>query len=240
MIKYFTLLLFICLPSFADDIMILTEPAYPYTYKENGQFMGIFTDIAIESLKSAKLSYSIEELPWARTKKMLKSSADILVPFMTRTESRENEYHWIGPVAERSIYAYKLKKNKNIKIENISDLKKYTIGVVRNSALHDQLKKLNLSKNLYLTSNDDNNINKIMKNRIDIFISLESRIKIAMKKIHLDYNLLQKLIKVPPNYFYYIAISRMTEKDKVKIIRKEFNRIKKSQKYKKIFDKYLK
>ncbi len=82
------------------SLLWITEEYEPYNFTRNGAVSGIFVDTL--KLMWAELGIDerpIQVLPWARGYQMLESRPGTVLFATARTESRENLFAWVGPVA---------------------------------------------------------------------------------------------------------------------------------------------
>lgn len=59
---------------------------------------------------------------------------------MMRTAERESKYLWIGLLAKRNYYFYRLESRKDIVIRSLEDARQYRIGVLRGDVRADYLR----------------------------------------------------------------------------------------------------
>ena len=91
-------------------------------------------------MQDAGLSYAVEPQPFARALKTLDSSPNAVLFPMLRTAERESKYVWIGLLAKRHYYFYRLESRKDIVIRSLEDAKQYRIGVLRGDVRADYLR----------------------------------------------------------------------------------------------------
>ena len=83
-------------------------------------------------LKEMNSSQTIKDVrlrSWAKSYKVAQKVKNAMVFSTTRTESRENLFKWVGPVATATVGLIAL-KSKKIIINKVSDFNKYKIGAV--------------------------------------------------------------------------------------------------------------
>ncbi len=115
-----------------DDFKIMTEQYPPHNFQVDGELKGISADILALMLNKlgSKLSREdIKVLPWARGYHETLNHPNTCLFSTTRTEDRENLFKWVGPISPTKV-ALIAKKNRDIQIDSIDDLSKYTIGVI--------------------------------------------------------------------------------------------------------------
>lgn len=156
-----------------DKIEIMTEEFPPYNMEKDGKLSGFAIDILELMLKESGSKQTRKDfaiLPWARSYHMVQNKPNTMLFSMYRTKKREKLFKWVGPI-DSSIRGLIAKKERNIKIDSLEDLKKYKIGTVKDDATDIQLRAMNV-KNLDTISGTDSigvSIKKLDLDRIDLF-----------------------------------------------------------------------
>jgi polar amino acid transport system substrate-binding protein len=91
-------------------------------------------------MQDAGLSYTIEPQPFARALKTLEMNRNAVLFPMLRTAERESRYQWVGLMAKRNYYLYRLDSRKDIVIQSLEDARPYRIGVLRGDVRTDYLR----------------------------------------------------------------------------------------------------
>lgn len=154
-----------------DEILVVTENWRPYNYIENGNIKGVSTEIVLQVLEKAKISYTIKVYPWARTYSLARSKKNILIYTLIRMPEREKLFAWIGQIGKEEVSSlYKLKTNTKLKLKNLHAAKKYLIGTNLNSMDHLFLKSKGFirDKNLFIAGEIPVFIKLLFNNRIDL------------------------------------------------------------------------
>jgi len=83
----------------AAHLKLLTEDYPPFNMADSGgRVIGLSTDIVRQLLQRAGISYDVELLPWVRAFNRAVLEPNTCVYSTTRTEQREHQFKWIGPV----------------------------------------------------------------------------------------------------------------------------------------------
>ncbi len=225
--------------SVLNALNLMSENYPPYNYSDkNEQPTGISIDIVREIIKKTGDKDNITILPWARSYHNIQIKKNQVLFVMTRTEQRENLFKWVGPIAS---YNWVIFSNKNFKgtINSLNDLKnnKYTIGTYKDDACELFLKEQKF-KNFSSVSDDDLNVKKLARNRIDFWITGEYQGLIRAKKFGQSNNI-KKILNVK-NMELYIAFSKDIDDSIINRWQKELDILKANGKYQKIIDNYLK
>ncbi|MCX4025303.1 transporter substrate-binding domain-containing protein [Endozoicomonas sp. SM1973] len=226
---------------FADSIDIVVENYPPYAYKENGNITGLSTDITRYLLEDSGIkAKSWAFAPWKRAFLLASQKPGTLLYTVVRKPNREKLFHWIGPISDRNIYIYKLKRRKDIKASSLEEIKTkgYSIGTVIGTAATEQLKNANLK--ITETVNYEQNVRMLLLGRTDLIVFLEYSLAYLAKKADSQYSDFEKLFLLDGSKKYYIVIQKDTDSDIVKRLQQSFIKTKHSGKLAEIQKRYLK
>jgi polar amino acid transport system substrate-binding protein len=227
---------------FAQEIRVVTEVWEPYNFEKNGRVRGISTEIVESSLKRAGIRISggkIEIYPWIRSYQAALNSENVLIYTILRTQERENLFKWVGPIipSER-FYFYKIRTRKDISVGSLDQAKKYQIGALRGSVHEDFLKKNKFPEGVIQTVGEqDLNLIKLLKGRIDFIIDTDSSLKIRTRQMNLPFSEFEKSLFLFEND-YYMAFSKNTPSNTVQKIRTAFSQLKNEGQIYKIIEQY--
>lgn len=238
---FFTLIFFSFFLSGAFALSIVTEDYPPFNYKDaKGKITGMATDVVLESLKEAGMKSEIKILPWARAYKMAQEKKDVLIYSIGRNKKRENLFKWVGKIAPYKVYFFKLKKRKDIKVSKLADAKKYKIGGLIDDARVQFFMGKGFDKaKIQLVANDDMNVRKLVKGRIDLIAEDDATLLYRLKKLKVDINLFEKMMLIKEvSDDSYMAFSKKTDDLLVERLRKGLGKIKKNGVFQKIMDRY--
>ena len=186
----------------SDHIEVVTEDWPPFNYLlADGQVGGRNTAVVRHVLEKAKLKYSINLYPWARSYEMAKNHKNTLVYSILRTPERENLFKWICPIgANVNLYMYVLAKRTNLPINTIEDAKQYLVGVTRGDYPHIRLTELGFNeKNLLVSPSDDVNVKMLINSRIDFVVEAEDTMETILKSIGKDKSVVRRLFTINLN-----------------------------------------
>jgi len=230
---------FYCLS--AQELRILTEELPPYSFSdENGRAAGFVTEVVREMVGRTDLTIAggeIKVLPWARAYQMVRQEENVLLFTVTRTPERDELFKWIGPVAERTIWLWKMKERKDIVITSLRDAGKYRVGDVRGYSTAEYL--TNLGFVLDYCNSDEHNFKKLIYGRIDILPALELSAAYHMKQNGRDSDQLEKLIVLDDRYDYYLVLNKETSDTIVSRLHAALDGMKRDGTYESIRTGYL-
>lgn len=228
--------------AFGEPIQIVTEDYPPYNYEVNGELTGFSTEVVKLIVQKLGMQAQPKLLPWARAYLIALKNKNTLLYTTTRNQERENLFKWVGPLAPRTLFLFKLKTRDDIKINSLEDAKKHRIGVVIKGAFSQNLisKGFVVGKNINQVSNEEQNIKMLFLGRIDLIGNVELYMAYELKSLGLDFTQLEKVYEFPDNSSYYMAFNKKTPDTIVNSFQKALDELKQDGTYQKIAEKYLK
>ena len=221
----FSVLVFFSVLAKAQTIQLKTEHYPPYNIdlspaeiSSKKIISGSSTDIVREIMKRSGYKHNMELLPWKRAYRQAQEEVFTGVFSTTRTESRENLFKWVGPIAENN-YVIMTSEKSNIVINSLNDLKRYTVGVYGGSAAAAILEKENIP--VEIVPRDHLNALKLERERIDLWFT--GRLQGLYLAKNNGVKGLKEIYKTPSRYMY-IAFNLETSDiviEKLNIILKE-------------------
>lgn len=219
--------------NFAKDVRILSVDEPPANYlNENNKPEGYAVDIINALKKQVGSNSEIEFTPEARAINLVRTQANILLFSISRTDFRESDYRWIGPIFTKKWEVYALKKS-NLIINNFDDLKTLPIiGLVRGDVREEWLINKKLT-NLHSVTHHQQNIQRLLIGRVSAIVYEKSGMSQLFKALQLDETEVESIftIKEAP---VYIAISKKTSLKTFNIWQRAFNKIKQNGQLKQI------
>lgn len=156
----------------------------PYEFEKHGQIKGISVDIVDEAFRRMGYKVTKRILPFSRAIEMLKSGEVDMIEDVKNTAERQE----IGIFSKQPIIntytSLFVKSDSNITFSgNILDLKPYKIGTIRDYSYSKEFDDAVKNKVIQTeeVDNKEQNINKILDNRIDIYIENRLVLLTALK-----------------------------------------------------------
>jgi polar amino acid transport system substrate-binding protein len=151
----------------AAGLRLLTESYPPFNMmQDNNQIGGLSTEIVRELFRRAGESYTIEIMPWIRAFNTAVLENNTCVYSTTRTDNREHQFKWVGPLLSNPWVLYAGPASPKIGL-NIESVRRYKIGGYNGDAVAQSL--IARGFNVELTPSDDLNPRKLMAGRIDFW-----------------------------------------------------------------------
>ena len=157
----------------AQQFRILTEEFPPYNYtSDQDKLLGISSEIVREILKRVDHPDNIEVLPWADGYRIAQEESNIILFSTTRSSRREKLFKWVGPLVPNNLVFF-AKKDSNISLKTLEDAKSIgSIGVYKDDFGELVLKEKGFT-NLDSVLKNSQNVPKLLKGEIDLWIANE-------------------------------------------------------------------
>lgn len=226
------LLLSFTVHSNEEPLNVVTEDWPPFILKGQ-EVSGIVTQNIREILAYTDIKYSIDVYPWARSFHLATSNANVLIYSIYKTQQRESKFHWFCPVYKSTpIHAYKLASNK-INIDSLEALKTSVVGIMRGDNSHSYFLQKGFQEgvNIDLSSNEETNLKKLIKGRVDVVIQSQESLNYRLASLGASgMNLISGLeISKGESAEHCMALSLNTEDETINKIRKGFKEWQKYQ-----------
>jgi ABC-type amino acid transport substrate-binding protein len=226
-----------------DDLILITEDYPPFNFIKDDYLQGIsvdLLDLMLKNLESKLSRDDIKLLPWARGYNMLLKNRNTCLFATVRSEMRENKFKWVGPVAKSSV-SLLAKKESQITIGSIDDIKKYRVGVVISDIGEQLLVEAGIDlKDLRRLSGNDviiRSIKQLGSNRIDIISYEEIAFMWTLKEMDLNRDDYEVVYNLSKNDLYY-AFNLDTPDIIINELQNALNNLKKDGTYLEIIQKY--
>jgi len=218
---------------------IMTEDFPPFSYQDSeGNLKGAAVEITQMLLKRMKHPDNIQILPWARAYRDIRDKRNSQMLFaMARTPEREPLFKWIGPILTDTVYFYQHHKNPQ-RFQRLEELKALpAIAVTRDFPEHRLLLQKDFD-NLVLTTNPEQNIALLMRQRVAVTVAGAAIINSLLR--HSGYSPDQvKRIELPLfSTDLYIAVSKQTPDPVIQQWQIQFDELKKTPLYQTVLQRY--
>lgn len=217
-----------------NKITVVTEQWPPYNYlSSSGEIIGSATEIVEQTLQQANIPYTLNMYPWARAYKTALEQPNVLIYSILRSPERERLFHWICPLNTIQYYFFKLSNREDIDINSLNDVKKYTLGLIRDSYMHNHLIKQGFIEGEHFQISGDNqaNINLLVAGRVDVIIDTHENISLRLKGLSVPKKTLKASYPIGrdiiPTPWTCMAISLKTPPPLVDAIRESHHQLNK-------------
>jgi len=220
---------------------ILTENFPPFTYIENGKLTGISTEIVHEILNRLDMkNIPIKVMPWDEAYEIALKKNDTIIFSVTKIKARENLFKWVGPIATNYWYLFSKKspdpEKKPISLKNLSESKKYSIGVQDKGAIYLYLKDKGFT-NLVKTVSNKGSAENLLNGKIQLWGESELPAQSLLKQMNKKPDILQRAFRLRKHNLY-IGFNIKSSDSLVEKFQSTLDQMKNDGTYDKIVNKY--
>jgi polar amino acid transport system substrate-binding protein len=185
-----------------------TEPLPPLDYERDGQPRGFSVELLQALARRAGLGVDIAVLPWPRAVILAAQDTRSVLFTLTRTEEREHQYKWVGPIARRRIVLYRLADRQDVTVNALDDLHHLRVGVARESATARQLAQQGFAASLEVAANDDATMRMLIAHHVDAIAMLDFAAAWHSSRQGSDFAALHPLITLDDSHEYYFGLHK--------------------------------
>ncbi len=154
----------------AQALTLVTEnyPPNNFSTDDGKTITGQATDVLREAIARAGMSATIALHPWRNAYKIAQETPDTCVYTTVRTEEREKQFKWVGPLVSAHWTLYAL-ADSPIKANSLNELKRYVIGGYQRDAKSIHMQSLGFTVDDANT--EQQSLKKLMSGRVDLWVS---------------------------------------------------------------------
>lgn len=222
----------------AEDLVISTWDHPPYISRTDSSSSYIL-EVIKSAGKEVDLNFTFEFNPWKRGVRLLDSKKVWgTIPYV-KTDARIKKYYFSSPLFTSKVKFFYFGKKRSIKFTKFEGLRPYRIGAVAGYYYENWFKKAGL--NVQYTTKDDQNLEKLVKDRIDFTPMNELKAWYRINKLYSDKA--DQFHSLEPGFYtteprLMVLKNGDTSKHLLERFNEGMNIIKKNGKYQKILDKY--
>ncbi len=224
------------------DLQIVTEDLPPYNYKDGSEVKGVATEVVQALLDELGLQTDIRVIPWVRAYLMALKQPNVLIFSIVRTPEREALFHWVGKVSTAQSYLFKLATRQDIQLTSLDDARPYRIATWREDVREQYFVSQGFVRGKQLDSSGSpkQNIQKLMKRRIDLVAASDLSFYYLLRQLNYDSRQFAKAFKLEAvSLPFYIALSKKTDPALVETFKNALNSLKKKGIFQAIQQKHL-
>lgn len=225
----------------AGNLHAVTEKLPPLNYSDQTQAQGYSVELVKLMLAHAGLSSQIQVLPWARAYQTALHQPDTLIFSMTRLAEREHDFIWIGPLAPRLIYLYRLKQREDIVLNQTADIHRYRIGLIRESASTKEFLRTSeiTRERIDFAPDIESNLRKLLLGRVDLIVAQDLSVNFYLRQMGLKTDSLVPVKLLDDQHTYYLAMNKHSSAQLVSKIRNAYAEIKNQGHFERLKLQYL-
>lgn len=223
--------------STAQPLRVLTEELPPLNFTENGQLTGLSVEVVREIMQRTGGQDEILSLPWARGYRAALEEPNVVLFSTTRTEERETQFKWVGPLAPFSYVFYK-KSGSPITLKTLDDARQVgNIATYRDDAREQFLKEQNFT-NLDSSPKLVSCARKLLEGRVDLWLDSNLTAHQVVEQSGADPQQIEPVLAVKTNYLY-IAFSKQTDDAVIERWQNALTAMRQDGTFQRIFEKWL-
>ncbi len=243
-------LCFLSMISFAQKptLTVLSQSNFPpFSFEEKGVMTGIDIDVIHELGNRMNFEIIMKYVPWKRLLKTLENGRTDagFALFYTEERAKFALYATLEPIHYSSFFLF-VKKGSEFKFSRIQDLYNKKIGLQSSFSISDEFDIAVKEKkfNIHNAYSNENNINLLLKGRVDAIIGHEIVTYYNAAKLDVLEKISLLPIPVAKKRPAYLVLSKSSNKIKNKAelldtINKIMSEIKQDGTYQKIVHKYI-
>ncbi len=167
--------------SFAEEkpLNLVTFIEKPLIDQKNGEPAGVVVSVIKELFRQANITYTLRLMPPKRAILMTAETDNYCVFPIERSQEREVKYQWVSPIliSRHGLYSH---PNKPIALKTLEDARPYTLGSYLGSGMGEYLESFGF--NVEYAGRNELNARKLLKNRIDLWVSDTESAKFLIKQ----------------------------------------------------------
>ncbi|MGE4192579.1 MAG: substrate-binding periplasmic protein [Pseudodesulfovibrio sp.] len=169
------LALFPARPALGDHVRFYADGLPPYAVlHDDGPPTGFAVELMglmMHSIGEHFAPSDIKVLPWARAVHEVEIVPSSALIVLAQLPERLGRFKWVGPLDVIHIGAY-ARRRSGVKVERLEDLKRYSLGMVRNtSPIHIVVKALpGIEKNMVMLSGIPAQLRMLREGRVDVIV----------------------------------------------------------------------
>ena len=156
--------------SFAVDkpLTLVTFIEKPLIVQKNGVPSGVVVSVIKELFRQADVTYTLRLMPLKRAILMTSDTDNYCIFPIERSQEREAKYQWISPVliSRHGLYSH---PDRPIELKTLEDARAYKLGSYLGSGVGEYLESFGF--NVEYAGRNELNARKLLKNRIDLWVS---------------------------------------------------------------------
>ena len=218
------------------DLRVLTEISGRSAMLQDDQLSGWGVEIVREIMRRTGSQGGIEPLPWGRAYETALHTPNVALFSTTRTEERDDLFHWIGPLF-RLEWNFVAAKRSHLQIRSLDDARRVrAIGTYINDARDRFLVDQGFT-NLDRTASNVTNYRKLDYGRLDLIVSTNVGVLDIAREAGVDPDNLEVVYTIK-EMDMYLAISKGSDPNTVAAWQSAFEAMRRDGTFAAILRKY--
>ncbi len=228
--------------SLAEEFIIGTDPWPPFTIMQEGHFSGIDIDIIKELEKRLpNVTFKFKEIPWSRALHYMELGKIDAITSLAKRAAREKYILYTSPPYYSNCSSrFYLKQGNGLSIQQYTDLYRFKVGHVVNSAYFPRF-DTDDKLNKYSVTHESQLLKMLENDRLDVMVGTNCQVDYHIKLSGLSGTLEQAEYKPGNNVDLYLGLSKRSAITKLEPqLNRIFQELKDEGVIQRIADKYLK
>ena len=205
------------------SITVVTEVLEPYQMQSlGGHLSGFSIDVVNALFEQLEETVDIDVMSWARAYQIALTQPNVMIFSIAQTPERLAKFKWIGNLIEEKLYFWALKSRFSESVNDIEQLKQYSIAASRRSNVAEYLDEKGFP-NVHILIKEAQNMQMLFNGRVDMLVATELTVRTRAKRLNFNFDQLMKLNEVTElNNNLSIAFSLTTEDEVVEKYRSAY------------------
>lgn len=157
----------------ASDLLGVTEDVPPFSYLEDGRYLGLANEVLDRIVKRSGLRIQRAIQPWARAQITVQGVPNSLLYVTVRAPAREKLYRWVGPIDDCEIAVLALASSGRSFTPSTPDGQVLRIGAVRGSPAGKLLRDAGVTeRSIYNTPGSETSAKMLYVGHLDMIAGL--------------------------------------------------------------------
>jgi polar amino acid transport system substrate-binding protein len=225
----------------AQQLTIFVDKWPPYNFTQNGNIVGISTDLIEMALQKADIQYKLIVYPFKRALLTVQRTPNTMLYTVARIPQRENMFAWIGPLHPRKVYLYKLKNRTDIHINAVEDINKYHTAVLSGGSVEQFFISNGFHKDNYdLVNKSEQLLKMLFAERVDLIPGDPLDLAYQMKELKYEHSQIEIAFFLADEGGYYMIANKQTSDKILKKIQESLEAVMATGVRDQIIQKYIK
>lgn len=225
----------------AESLQLYLENFPPYNYAEGKQLKGINTEIIQKLCEHTAIECDMTLYPWTRAYNLALNNNNAGVFSTGFSPERQNLFKWVGPLEASGTLIYRLKTRTDIELSDISQLRSYSIAIVRDTVTKQFMLNLDLvdEENFIEFSYLEEYLPLFFSGKVDLITGSKYTLPYILRELHYTSTLMEPIYSLGDSvYGNYLALNKNIDDAIVSKLNAALAKLKQEPEYQEIINKY--
>jgi polar amino acid transport system substrate-binding protein len=219
----------------AATVVAYADESAPYHYTEQGQVVGIATEMLQAACKEAAIDCQIIILPWARANALVRAKPNSLIFSIVRRPEWEKDLIWVRPIITEGMWLFG--RSDGTTLSSLAELDKEHIGAINGGSAIAILRQHGVLKSSIDPANSiEANFKKFAAGRVDYIVDTELRFGVEQARFPLPFKT-RKALKLQ-DVTSYFAMNLKSDQAIVSALRQALDKLRANKSLEQIKRKY--